>query len=365
MNNTKTNIIFVLPSLAAGGAERILSYVAQNLNTKQFNVTLLITGYEKDTVYQIENLNIVYFNKPRVLKAFGSLFQFFRKHKPDIVVSSIVHLNTMIAFMSPYFRNTKFVSREANVLTVLNKHNPYTNSAFPKAMIVFAYKLVDCIICQSKDMQKDMIANYKVPKSKTVLINNPITKEFKLKATARDTSKPISFITIGRLSKEKGHERIIKVLAQLNFPFHYTIIGAGNEKDSIFEMLDSKGLAKNITYISFTKNVETYLAESDVFLQGSFVEGFPNVLIESCVVGTPILAFNAPGGLDEIIEAGKNGYVADTEEDYVNYLNQIHNTFPFNPETVSNVVKNKFSSNKIINDYTNLFIKLSPKNQHV
>src|SRR5690606_16584201 len=101
--------VFVLPSLAAGGAERILSYVAQNLDENQFKVTLLITGYEKDTVYELENLNIVYLNKPRVLKAFGSLFQYFRKHKPDIVVSSIVHLNTMIAFMSPYFRKTKFV----------------------------------------------------------------------------------------------------------------------------------------------------------------------------------------------------------------------------------------------------------------
>lgn len=365
MKNSKTNIIFVLPSLAAGGAERILSYVAQNLDDNLFKVTLLITGYEKDTVYQLENLQIVYLNKPRVLKAFGSLFQYFRKHKPDIVVSSIVHLNTMIAFMSPYFRKTKFVSREANVLTILNEHNPYTNSAFPKAMIVLAYKLVDCIICQSKDMQKDMIANYKVPTSKTVLINNPITKVFKLKSFARDTTKPINFITIGRLSKEKGHERLINVLSELNFPFHYTIIGSGNEKDSIFEMLDNKGLTKSITYISFTKNVETYLAESDVFLQGSFVEGFPNVLIESCVVGTPILAFNAPGGLDEIIEHGKNGYVANTKEDYLNYLNQINESFPFNPETVSHVVKSKFSSNKIINEYTNLFLKLSHKNQHV
>ncbi len=365
MSNSKIKIIFVLPSLAAGGAERILSYVAQNLDDQQFEVTLLITGYEKDTVYQLENLHIVYLNKPRVLKAFGSLFQYFRTHKPDIVVSSIVHLNTMIAFMSPYFRKTKFVSREANVLTVLNEHNPYTNSAFPKAMIVLAYKLVDCIICQSKDMQKDMIANYKVPTSKTVLINNPITKEFKLKASVRNSSNPIKFITIGRLSKEKGHERLINVLSQLKFPFHYTIIGSGNEKDSIFEMLDNKGLTKNITYISFTKNVETYLAESDLFLQGSYVEGFPNVLIESCVVGTPILAFNAPGGLDEIIESGKNGYVADTMEEYLNYLNQIQESFPFKPEIVSRVVKDKFSSNKIIKEYTNLFLKLSHKNQHV
>ncbi|TYB76234.1 glycosyltransferase [Bizionia myxarmorum] len=365
MSKRRIHIIFVLPSLAAGGAERILSYVAQNLDTEVFKVTLLITGYEKDTVYQLENLHIEYLNKSRVLKAFGRLHQYFRKHKPDIVVSSIVHLNTMIAFMSPFFRKTKFVSREANVLTVLNEHNPYTNSAFPKAMIVMAYKLVDCIICQSKDMQKDMVANYKVPIDKTVLINNPITKDFKLKGMARDSSKPLQLITIGRLSKEKGHERLIEVLSELKFPFEYTIIGSGMEKDSIFEMLDNKGLTKNIKYINYTNDVEKYLAASDLFLQGSYVEGFPNVLIESCVAGTPILAFNAPGGLDEIIEHGKNGYVADTKEDYLAYLNQINDEFPFNPETVSAVVKRKFNSTNIINEYTSLFLNLSQNNQHV
>ncbi|WP_250436293.1 glycosyltransferase [Hanstruepera flava] len=362
MHSRQVHIVFVLPSLAAGGAERILSYVASHLDQSIFNATLVITGYEKDTVYSVENLNVVYLNKPRVLKAFGSLFNYLKKEKPDIVVSSIVHLNTMMAFMSPLFWNTKFVAREANVLSVLNKHNPYTKSIFPKFMIVLAYKLVDCIICQSKDMRDDMINNYSVKASKTVLINNPITNSFKTKSESQEKTSPIKFITIGRLSKEKGHIRIIDALSKLNYPFQYTIIGKGPEKEAIFDYINQKKLIDSIQYIEYTNEVEHYLADSDLFLQGSYSEGFPNVLIESSVIGTPILAYDGVGGLDEIIEVGKNGYIANSLEEFVSYLNAIHDDFPFNPLIVSQVVKSKFSSSKIMAEYTNLFLNLTKQN---
>ena len=44
-----------------------------------------------------------------------------------------------------------------------------------------------------------------------------------------------------------------------------------------------------------------YLSDSDFFIQGSYVEGFPNSVLESCSVGTPVIAFNCPGGTKEII----------------------------------------------------------------
>lgn len=362
MRSKKINIVFVIPSLAAGGAERILSFVAQNVNKELFKTTLLVTGYQKDTVYHLTDLEIVYLNKPRVLKSFFSIFSYIKKNKPDVVVSSIVHLNVLIAFMSPFFRNTKFVAREANVLSVLNKYNPSSSIFFSKRVINLAYKLVDCIICQSKDMQQDMVTYFHVKKSKTVLINNPITNNFNLKTRTKSEQDTIRFITIGRLSKEKGHLRIVKALSQVNFPFKYTIIGNGKEKETIFESIKQYGFMDKIEYVTFTKEVDTYLAKSDLFLQGSFVEGFPNVLIESCVVGTPILAFRAPGGLDEIIEIGENGYIAETTEEFIKYLNNINKSYDFNPETVSQVVKQRFSKDKIISKYESLFLNLVNSN---
>jgi len=361
--NKKIKITFILPSLAAGGAERILSFIAQHLDTNKFDSTLLVIGYKKDTVYNLEDLNIIYLNKSRILKGTSNLFRYFKKAKPDIVVSSIVHLNTLIALISIFFPKIRFVSREANVLSVLEKHNPLKKSIFPKFLISYAYKLVDRLICQSKDMQNDMISNYGVPINKTVLINNPITNKFKPKGIARRDLGSLTFITVARLSKEKGHDRIIEVLSKLKFPFQYIMIGDGSEKESILKQIEKNGLNQKVKYITYTNEVEKYLSQSDIFLQGSYTEGFPNALIESCVVGTPIIAFNAPGGLDEIIEIGKNGYIHNTIEDVVNCLNSLNINFTFNPETVSEVVNKRFDKNKIILKYETLFLELMSPNE--
>ncbi|TYA58940.1 glycosyltransferase [Formosa maritima] len=359
MNKKKINILFVLPSLAAGGAERIMSFVAQNLDKEKFDVKLIVTGFEKDTVYQTSDLTIIYLNKNRVLKSVFILFRLLKRERADIVISSIVHLNTFLAFFSKFFPKTKFISREANVLSELSKHNPYNNVIFSKKMIVLAYKLVDKIICQSNDMRQDLVTHFKVPLIKTELINNPITNTSNLKKKARNQSSTIKLITITRLSKHKGHLRILDALSRVDFPFRYTIIGHGTEKETIYNYAKEKGLLDHIEFINFTQEVDAYLSENDLYLQGSYVEGFPNILLESCLVGTPILAFNAPGGLDEIIINGSNGYIADTIDEFVHYLNLLNADFNFNPEIVNSVVTSRFNKEKIISQYEQLFINIT------
>ena len=360
MAQKKIKIVFILPSLAAGGAERILSYVAQDLNVLEFETTLLVTGFKKDTVYNLPNLDIVYLNKTRVLKSVFAINQYLKVNKPHIVVTSIVHLNTVTAFISLKYPKIKFVAREANVLTTLNKYNPYTKSIFPKFLVKLAYKLVDKIICQSRDMLDDMVHNYGVSIHKTVLINNPITHVSAVKHKQRSDINSLKFITVARLSKEKGHDRLLEALSKITFNFTYTIIGSGNEKQNILHLVKTYKLEDKIQFIAYTDKVSYYLSNSDLFLQGSYVEGFPNVLLESCVVGTPILAFKAPGGLDEIISHGQNGYIANNMDEYVTYLNNINSNFIFKPENVSATVKNKFDSKIILNKYETLFKSLIP-----
>jgi len=358
MPKQKIKITFIIPSLTAGGAERIMSFIAQELNKDIFNTTLLVIGFKKDSVYNVGSVNTIFLNKKRVLFGTLGLFQHFRKTKPDIVLSSIVHLNTLTAFLSIFFPKTKFIAREANVLSELIKYNHYTKVYFPKFLTVFAYRLIDCIICQSKDMKTDMIKSYNIPERKLVLINNPITSNLKPKLKSRNNIDSLSIITIGRLSKEKGYDRIIDVLSQLNFPFYYTMIGDGAEKENLLLLIKENDLENHIKHIPHTQNVNDYLIKSDVFLQGSYVEGFPNVLLESCTVGTPVVAFNAPGGLDEIIEKDVNGHIVNNVEECVNYLNKLQTDFYFQPRLVNKVVTSRFNKKTILQQYESLFINI-------
>ncbi|WP_298499356.1 glycosyltransferase [uncultured Algibacter sp.] len=349
----KIDIVFVLPSLVAGGAERITSFISENLDHNKFNSKLLIAGFEHETAYDIKNIEVVYLNKKRVLFAAPSFILFFLKNKPKIVFSSMGHVNLVMGLISFIFFKTKFIGREATVLSQDAKIRKKKKSAF-SLFYKKIYNKLDIIVCQSNDMAKDMTTNYGISKSKVKIINNPISNIQPLKIEPKQNNL-IRFVTVGRLSKEKGHIRIIKILSELKFDFIYTLVGDGDEKEDVFNEAKKLGIMDKIVHIPFTKKVNEILSKNDMFLQGSYVEGFPNALLESCVAGIPVIAFNVPGGTKEIVEHGVNGFLVKNEEEYINYLNKKHE---WNPELIRKSVYKKFNKEKILQEYENLFLQI-------
>ena len=339
-----------MPSLSPGGAERVISFVSQNIDKNRFHPILLVAGFEKDSVYNVSNVEVKYLNKPRILTALPSRIKTIKSLKPHIVVSSIAHVNTAMAMVSPFFKQTKFIGREATVLGQ-RKNEKKARKWSPAYLLPNGFEKLDALICQSRDMAEDMITNFNIPKEKIHVINNPISNLPPVK-TKGSNSIPRRFITVGRLTEVKGHLRLLDILSKLNTPFEYTIIGDGPLKDEIFAKAEALGISKNIQHIPFTDQVNDFIAKHDLYLQGSYVEGFPNALLESCVVGTPVLAFKAPGGTKEIVEDGINGYLAENEDDY---LEKLHSEFNMEPEDVRESVYKKFNREVILQQYEDLF----------
>lgn len=358
MVRVKKKVCFVLPSLGAGGAERVISFVAQQIDKTKFEAELLVIGFEKDAHYKIEGIKVHYLNKPRVLTSIPELYIYLKHSKPDVVLSAIGHLNAVMASISPFFKKTKFIGREVNVISVLKEYSQTQRRKLINIpdYIKLSYPLLDKIVCQSNDMANDLIKNYDIDPSKIQVINNPITGDFRLKQKDNYSSKnAFKLITVGRLAKQKGHLRILEALKLLKLPFHYTIIGDGPEKESLFEKLEQLHLSKFVTHVPHTDKVSDFLCKSDLFIQGSYVEGFPNALLESCAVGTPVVAFKALGGIDEIIENGVNGYIAEDIEDFADKITLILSSQQqWRPKTVSDSVYKKYSSKAIIAKYNDL-----------
>lgn len=356
MKRNKINIIFLLPNLLPGGAERVISVIAQNLDKDKFNSTLLVIGYSKDASYDVKNIDVIFLEKSRVLNGVFELFMFLKTRKPNIVVSAIEHLNSVIAYLSIFFPKTKFIAREVNVLSVLAN---FEDQSRKLNLLGFVYNkrfnFFDKVICQSQDMLDDFRKNYRIKDDKLIVINNPITDDFKVK-NVHDKHSPIRFITVARLELQKGHHRILEGLSRLKFPFHYTLIGSGKEEKSIFDLIDKYNLNDKVNHISFTQDVAKHLSESDLYLQGSYVEGFPNSVIESCMVGTPILAFDAPGGINEIIYPDINGKIVSNVNEFVTELEMINSDYCFMPNDVSATVNTRYSIKEILPQYEGLFI---------
>lgn len=358
MSNKKPSIVFILPSLAAGGAERVMSFIAQNINKSKYNVTLVIIGFEKDNAFEVNDVDVKYLNKSRVLTSLLDCIFLFRHIKPKIVISAIGNLNQSMGIISILFPKCKFIGRIVNIGSVLKDHPEKNNRSYPSIISKIGNRQLDYIICQSQDMYEDALKSPNLNKCNLVVINNPITKSFHVKKN--DTSKPITnkihkFITVGSLEKRKGHLRILNVLSQLrDIDFQYTIIGKGSQKEEVFNKIKELNLEDKVIYIPYTDNVAKFLSESDFFLQGSYVEGFPNALIESSAVGIPAVVFDAPGGINEIIQDNVNGYIASDEDDFKNKINKAISK-KWDSQIIHNSVFDKYRPEIILKKYEDLF----------
>ena len=337
-----------------------MSFLAQNIDPTVFNAHLMITGSKKDQKYEVTNIPITFLNKSRVQKAVPAMISYFIKHKPKIVISAVGHLNTVIGLLAIVFPGIIFVAR-ATTIPGFSMATEEKTDRKTRLLYNVAFRALDSIICQSNDMKAALVAGNPHLLSKIVVINNPVTSKFKLKQPSRNKKGAFRFVTIGRLTERKGHQRILEVLAQLDVPFHYTIIGSGDYRDKIIEIIDALDLRDKITLVPFTDNINDYLAQNDIFLQGSFVEGFPNALLESCATGTPAVVYDAPGGINEIIIPGLNGFMAKDPEDFLEKLKvAIHQEW--DPKAIRDSVCSRYSEEKILATYKSFFLDLLDSN---
>ena len=123
----KINICFIIPSLRAGGAERVMSFLAENINQDLFTSELLVVGFEEDKSYDITKIPVTFLNKHQVRKGFFSIYQHLRKNEVQIVISAISHLNMLMSIMAVFMPKVKFVGRETIVRTGTSSYKKQKN----------------------------------------------------------------------------------------------------------------------------------------------------------------------------------------------------------------------------------------------
>ncbi|MEM9075512.1 MAG: glycosyltransferase [Bacteroidota bacterium] len=348
--------MFVLPNLRAGGAERVFSFISQNLDTSIFECELLIIGRNEDVAYDVSKVKCTYLGKNRVFHAIPALIKYIHTVNADVVLSSVEHLNIVMGLISPLFPKTKFLIRVASVISKMRMYT--TKNHLQMLLPKLSYRLVNGVICQSQDMASDFVQLYPNTKYKIEVIGNPVTLDTNKRAPMTQ-SRRREYITVGRLSPEKGHSRLLSVLGKLKSDFHYTIVGDGPERLAIEQKIKRLDLINKITLIPFTNEVSKYLHKSNYFLQGSYSEGFPNAILESCSQGIPVVAFNAPGGTREIIEPMINGIMVNDEASFVEFLE--NTTLIWDRKLIQDSVLKKFGKHKIIERYENLILTTSKR----
>ncbi len=358
-NETRVRLLIITPSLACGGSEKFVSLVCNHINTDKFSVCLLIIN-NANRFHKINNpaVEIIDLKKNRVLFSLLAIKKAVKEFKPDIIFSTANHLNIYLAFFKYQFNaSIKFIAREANMVSINSKE-----AAMPALygwLIKKYYKRFDCIICQSVSMQQDLVKHYQIDAVKTIIIHNATNEIFNnyIKPVEVNARGIYKFVTVARLSEQKGIERLIHAVGLLTIPFKYFIIGDGNKRNELQKLINDLQLQDKIFLVGQKNDPFTGMKDADLFLMGSYYEGFPNVLLEAGACGIPVVAFNAPGGIADIITEPENGLLV-ADNDIIGFAAAINKalTINFNRTKITETTEQQFSITKMMLALENTFL---------
>ena len=348
-------ILFILPDLNQGGAERVITTLCNELDRNKFRPKLVL--FKKEGYYLNhlkDDVEIIELNVSRIRYSIFKIIPLIKKLKPSIVFTGWGEISAFLSPIIPFFPKTKFITRETNVVSEHVKRKE----------ILFFYRFYNNfhqIIAQSDDMKNDLIKNFQISENRIVKINNPVDFDLinRLKTENINLEYCKSYkniVAIGNLSPRKGFDLLLNVMNHLkDEPIRLFILGDGAFKAE----LNQQKLALNLDNVTFLGNVPNpfvYLESADLFILSSRYEGFPNVLLEAGACGTYSLANNAPGGINEIIQPTVNGEIFPIEnaqefsEKIKEILDQNHSK-----EQIVKSIYSRFSKEIIIKKYESIF----------
>ncbi len=164
---------------------------------------------------------------------------------------------------------------------------------------------LDGIIVDSYTIKDDIEETFFVSPEKIRVIYNFIDiKEIRKLALERieDEYKNIFkypvIINVASLTKEKGHEYLIKAFKEVKSKVpraKLVIIGEGEEKENLLKLISDLELNNDVFLLGFKENPYKYMISSEIFALPSLKEGYSRAVLEAQALGLPVVAFKSKG----------------------------------------------------------------------
>lgn len=332
----KRKVLFLIESLAGGGAEKVLTTLVQHIDKERFDVTVCaISGgekYEDAIKKQVDYCAIL--NDPKegnawkkwlyVLKhhlvykwlPLSWVYRLFVPQGNDVEVTFVEGFTTKLLSHSTNQRAKKYAwvhidlhqnhwtkKVYSNLKEETEAYNQYTELFGVSNTVVAAFRK------EFPDVTVPMESVYNPIDAHDILCRANEIVDLK-------RGKSLLMVTVGRLEPQKSYIRLLRIAKKLiedGMDVELWILGDGTERNLLEQYVSENKMQERVCLLGFHANPYKYLRQGDLFVCSSLSEGYSTAVTEALILGLPIITTDC-SGMAELLQNGECGVITENDE---------------------------------------------------
>jgi glycosyltransferase involved in cell wall biosynthesis len=311
------DILFLIPTLQGGGAERSLVELIRGFSREGVKARLAV--FDLTGAVFLSRLpadcSVIDLRTGRTRTSITRVLRLVWKLRPEILFVTLSHANLLVGLIRGLLpRQTICVAQQVTMVSDVSIIGTGLAAKILRLAYRTAYRRFDHIVCVSKAVMEDLRSTLGVDPDKLSVIYNPIDlNDVSSGRESVDSSEADRFfdalpenstvlVGAGSLIFTKGFDILIDALALCDEKrLHAIVLGEGPLRPELERRAVQKSVSDQIHFVGFKSDPYNWFKKADWFVLSSRMEGFGNVVIEALACGLPVIACPAGGAVSEVL----------------------------------------------------------------
>jgi glycosyltransferase involved in cell wall biosynthesis len=317
-------IAVFLPNVEGGGAEQVMVTLANAFARRGFSVDLVLVSARGEYLSKVSpSVRIIDLGKSRVSASVLAFSRYIRQQRPQAILAALSHANivALLARRLSAHQPTVVIS-ERTSFTSYGKYNRSLKERLIRLGMRLTYRWADAITVVAEPIISEISASLRLDRARVHYIPNPIVSPSLYQMAQEppphpwlaDTFPPV-ILGVGRLSREKGFDILIRAFAEVRRqrPARLLIFGKGPQREELEKLVMDLDVKADTCLPGFTSNPFAAMRRAGAFVLPSRFEGMPGSLIQAMACGTRVVSSDCRTGPREVLEGGRWGRLVPVE----------------------------------------------------